>query len=295
MQAKKNAFGSDLIIGVLSFLMVSLSFFSYNEYSENKKNHQTFEQERKVLSHDIEAVFNKLNSIQSENESINRELNVAKKRISDLRDSLNSDTSNFEMLFRVQGELLNAKEEEARLLTMISDLDDENKRLEATIEDKNVEISDQREFNDVLSQQNNKLQKDIRKAAVVIGTAFKAEGIRVKSNGRIVIDDRYRKTEQIRVCFTLAENLLANPEQKSIYVQILSPKNNIIGEKKQVRFKHSNKELTYSTKADINYDKKALDLCVFADASEDELVKGEYFINIFDGDRKIGYTTLVLR
>ncbi|NQY05826.1 MAG: hypothetical protein HRT68_06385 [Flavobacteriaceae bacterium] len=294
MKAHKNSFGSDLIIGILSFLMISLSFFTYSEYKENKKNSDAFEVEKRIIDNQFTEILNSLDNVRSENELINKELLIAKNRIGGLRDSLRMAAIDLSSIFKFREQLNHVTNDKQRLLNLIDSLDVKNKELIAELGDREQELYLQRKYANQLNKEKSRLEGDIKKASHVSATSFKADGIRVKSNGKLIVEDRSRRTEKIRVCFTMSENLFAKTGKKSIYVQILDPNNNIVGEKLKADLQ-SDSELIFSTKTVINYENEALDLCVFVDAEKKKLAKGTYFINVFEGERKIGNTYLNLK
>ena len=295
MKFLKNTIGSDLAIGILSFATLSLSFFSYNEYSQNKKNQVAIENEKKIIDHQFTEIINSLDNVKSENDLINEELATAKGKIISLQDSLRLVSIDVSSILKFKEQLILVAQDKKRLIALVDSLDTQNKELLVALDIRDSELLDQKRFNETLQQTNNRLETNIKKASKVTATAFKADGIRIRSNGKIVTENRHRRINKVRVCFTMSENLFAQPGEKEIYIQILSPNNNIIGDKLDANFKSSKKVLTYSTKTTINYDNKALDLCLFVDVEKKELKKGTYFINVFEGQTKIGDTQLILK
>lgn len=295
MKLLKSTIGSDLAIGFLSFATLTLSFFSYNEYTQNKKNQVAIENEKKIIDHQFTEIINSLDNVKSENELINEELITAKGKIISLQDSLRLVSTDVSSILKFKEQLIIVAQDKKRLIALVDSLDTQNKELLVALDIRDSELLDQKKFNEALQQKNNRLETNIKKASKVVATAFKADGIRIRSNGKIVTETKYRRVDKVRVCFTMSENLFAQSGEKEIYVQILSPNNNIIGDKLDANFKGSKKVLTYSTKTTIDYDNKAIDLCLFIDADKKELKKGTYFINVFEGQTKIGDTQLILK
>ena len=70
-------------------------------------------------------------------------------------------------------------------------------------------------------------------------------------------------------------------EDKEFFVQVLDPKNNVLGLNEQIQFEE--KVLNYSLISKFNYESKNLDICEFIEARGDEnFEKGRYVINIFN-------------
>jgi hypothetical protein len=252
-------------------------------------------EKKKIIDHQFTEIIQSLDNVRSENTIINQELDDAKTRIMALRDSLNLAESDFSAILRFRDELVNVIQEKQRLASLIDSLDTRNKALSIALGDKDEELLTQKKYSRSLRYQKNRLESDIKQAAKINATSFKADGVRVKSNGKIATESRHRKAQKIRVRFMMAKNMFAKPGKKEIYIQILGPNNNIIGEKSKADLKGSKNELIFSAKTSIDYENEALELCVFVDVDKKELTKGLYFVNVFEGERKIGDTELKLK
>ena len=130
-------------------------------------------------------------------------------------------------------------------------------------------------------------------ASFLTASSFKATALN-NTIGKTVETSRASKTESIEVSFTLDENMLAEEGEKDIYIQILTPENNVFADKGAVTF--GELSLIYSTKKIIAYNNGALDVSIVVTADDDErpLVEGNYYISVFNNDRKLGGTELQL-
>uniref|UniRef100_UPI00404A681F hypothetical protein n=1 Tax=Flavobacterium sp. TaxID=239 RepID=UPI00404A681F len=96
------------------------------------------------------------------------------------------------------------------------------------------------------------------------------------------------KIQQLRVCFTLEENLLVKSGQKTIYVQVVNPKNQIISSGNTSVESDLKVKLQYSASVDANYQKKDTDVCTYVNLEQKKTIKGKYKINIYHDFVKIG-------
>ena len=88
-------------------------------------------------------------------------------------------------------------------------------------------------------------------------------------------------------------NTLAQAGDRVLYVQVINPDNNIIGDKSNITFGQD--LLTYSKSESVFYENQALDVCAIVGNAGQDVLKGLYTINIFDAQRQIGSTTLMLK
>ena len=138
------------------------------------------------------------------------------------------------------------------------------------------------------------LAENVKKGSLLRANSFTASAFKTKSSGQQVETDTAKRTDVLEVCFTLAENAFAEQGGKNLYIQILNPNSNVIGEKHSMNF--GDYSLIYSTKTLINYNNDVLDVCVRAEAGKDEKIftKGTYFVNVFHDEKKLGSTEIHL-
>lgn len=116
----------------------------------------------------------------------------------------------------------------------------------------------------------------------------------VTAKGVKIYSDAYKmsetKIQQLRVCFTLEENQMVNSGNKTIYVQVVNPKNQIISSGDTSVESDTNAKLQYSASVNANYQKKDTDVCIYVDLEKNKTIKGKYKINIYHDFVKIGTT-----
>jgi len=119
--------------------------------------------------------------------------------------------------------------------------------------------------------------------------------VNINARGVKIISDLYsnasnKKIEQIRVCFTLGGDEFVKKEEKSIFIQVVNPKNQIISINK-TSIELNNIQLMYSEKLDVFYNQKDTDVCTFVNLEKEKTIKGKYIINVYNDFKKIGTTT----
>lgn len=220
------------------------------------------------LAKEIEILKSKHYAIDSAEVTYQSSLNILKNNISTLTKEKYSKTKQLETLNSIlkskQQDFENNKNEIVKLNAKISQLESEIKAGEETKPEK----------------------KKIRAINV------NAVGARVVSE-KILETKRIKNTEQIKVCFTLEQNNGIEKGAKEIFIQIINPKANIVS-RNPASIEIKNQTLLYSAKTNVNFEKDAVDVCVFVDAKKENLIKGNYTVNIFSGANLIGNTNLFL-
>ena len=134
---------------------------------------------------------------------------------------------------------------------------------------------------------------------VEVGSSLKAyeivvDGIRVKSKGTEIPTKNPKRVDKFRTCFLISENPITPKGKKNVYVRIAAPGGKIFINIETNLFKFDNKDIAYSVKQEIDYQGKAIDLCVYWDGSVENLQKGIYNVDIFVENQQIGHSSFTL-
>jgi hypothetical protein len=78
-----------------------------------------------------------------------------------------------------------------------------------------------------------------------------------------------------------------------LFIQVINPKNNLLGDGDSIEF--GDKLLSYSASTKVFYENDELDVCILVNAAEDDLIEGRYVINVFEGGTQIASTTMELK
>ncbi|MFT5077746.1 MAG: hypothetical protein ACI825_000877 [Planctomycetota bacterium] len=296
MTTDSNPTKFKVFIGLLIVLLFALGAYTYHLFSENqdsKNSITTLETEKKDMEAELEELIANYDVVIESNEFKDKELVAAKERIEVLLADVKNAKLNEGLLKRYRAEIQILKQERVVLFKRADSLARENITLQVQIDSTNVRLTDTYKVVDSMSTRNSMLSETVKMGALVKATNLKSEGVIVRSSGKIVETQRASRADKIRACFTLAPNDIAEAGDKVLYVQVINPENNILGHKANIT--NGDGLLTYSSTVKVFYEKGALDVCSLIDASEDDLVKGRYVINVFEGTRLLLTNTLELK
>lgn len=144
-----------------------------------------------------------------------------------------------------------------------------------------------------LEQDKTELSDKVTQASALKAYNITAEGIRYKSWGEgEKVTYKARRVDAVKICFTLSENPVAAPGNKTVYVRLARPDNVIVtqGNDDAYTFEYQGEKLNFSMKQDINYQNKAMDVCLdWEKVAEGPAMKGVYHVYIFVDGEEIGY------
>lgn len=166
----------------------------------------------------------------------------------------------------------------------------------------NVEIKDylsqEKEKNVVLSREKSNLYEQVTKAAVLKAYNVVAQGIHIRNQTKQEPTTKARKTDQVKVCFTLSENPVAELGKRMIYIRIARPDNVIITEGTDVStFVFNGERIQYTMKQEVEYDGKAQHICTNWNKHDrkSQAMAGKYNVTVFCDDYEIGQSSFDLK
>jgi len=174
-------------------------------------------------------------------------------------------------------------------------------RVNKVLKDENVVIKDKYDKETVKTTELTKDKENLTEKVTLASTlkAYNIKGvpIRKKSGGKKEeVEDKAKRTDRIKVSFTLSENLIAPSGNKTIYLRIARPDDKIltISSDAAYTFDYNGEKIQYSVKQDINYQNKSMDITMYWDKLED-FTAGTYVVSVFADELLIGESQFSLK
>ena len=285
--------GLKIALGILLALFLGTGFYTSKLYNEKKENEAALTREKEQVMADLSTMAKQYDVAIGENEVANEKLLDARERIQGLMDSLKISQNSVNSLWRYKKKFLALQEEMDVLMVENDKLKVENSLLASTLDSTNVQLAERTVFTDSLLVQNTQLAEVVENAAVLQTTDLKGFGVIERSSGKLIPTERARRSDKIRVCFTVAKNRLVGAGDKELYVQVLDPKNNVLGANEQIQFDEET-VLNYSLISKFNYENRNLNICEFV-GPNDKFEKGRYVVNVFNDKELISSSEFTLK
>ncbi|NER16668.1 chromosome partitioning protein ParA [Spongiivirga citrea] len=288
-----NNNGLKAIIGVLGILFLGAAIWGFTLFNEKKEVEATLTEEKQMVITELDDMVAKYDIAINDNNIVNKDLEDARTRISTLIDSVKTMKADVASLRWYRRELSKLKKERDQLFAENDSLRVMTNVLTATVDSTRTRLQEQTQYNDSLLVQNSELAMVVEKGASLKAARLTGTGIKVRSSGKTRDMERASGVDKIKVCFTVPENNIAQAGDRQLYVQVIDPKNNTLGENAQVSFEND-LTLNYSLISKFYYDNKNLDVCEFVSGGED-FAKGRYVVNVFDGSKLLTTSSFSLK
>jgi len=281
MENNNSSTGLKVALGIVLVLFLGTGFYAMNLSKKSNEVEKELTEQKRLVMNDLDTMAKQYDQAISENEVSNNNLIEARGRIQGLIDSLKISETNVKSLWRYKQKYVSLQKEMNVLLRQNDSLRVQNSYLANSLDSTRVRLEQRTMFNDSLLNQNNALAEVVYNASVLGTYALKGFGVIERASGKLIPTERARRTDKIRVCFTVAKNVLVQSGDQELYVQVIDPLKRTLGLNEQVQFGET--ILNYSKISKFNYENASLDVCEFVAAKEDEsFEKGRYVVNVYN-------------
>lgn len=293
MTENKNNTALKILTGVLAVALIALGIYTIKFYNEEKENKAILQREKTVIEDELNDLIVKYDEAIATNEVMDEDLVNARERIVVLLDSVKDSEANLVLISRYRREIGTLRNEKDRLFKVVDSLSNQNRMLASTIDSTTTILMERTRISDSLAQNNQSLSTKVDKAAQLKVSGLKGEGVIVRNNGKLVTNDRTRRVDQIRTCFTITENALSEAGEREMYVQVYNPRNELVGD--QIVVQHDGGPMVYSAQSKVFYENEELDVCMLSKTKEEKLIEGTYKVYVYAGSNLIGTSSFNLR
>jgi regulator of replication initiation timing len=292
--SQKSNTGLKIGLGILLVLFLGSAFIASKYYTEGKEREQELVGQKQEVMNDLNNMAKQYDEAIAASEIKDQDLIDARERIQGLMDSLKVSQNSVNSLWRYKKKFLALQEEMDELLVENDRLKVENEYLATSLDSTQTQLEERTVFTDSLLVQNTELANVVEDAAALQTVGLVGMGVIERSSGKQIPTERARRSDKIKICFTVAKNTLTEAGDKELYVQVIDPKNNVLGSNDQVQFE--DQVLNYSLISRFNYENRNLNICEYISQLDDSnFEKGSYKVNVFNDKEMISSSEFTLR
>lgn len=278
-----------LLIAAVALLAIAMIGITYLLITEKRANRELVE-EFELDKEDLEKEYTRFSQQYDElkmtvsNDSLAQLLEQEQLKTQRLLEELRTvKSSNASEIRRLKNELATLRK---IMVGYINQIDSLNK-LTAQQKEEIAEVT--RKYNDAsrqisnLSEEKKNLDKKVTLAAQLDATNIRVEA----RNKRGKVAKRVKDVVKMAVSFTIVKNITAENGERTLYIRITKPDNDVLTKSPSNTFPYENRELGYSIKKYIEYDGEEQNITAYWDV-EEFLYAGNYRVDIFEGGNLIG-------
>lgn len=286
MTETKSNNGLKVIAGLLGVILLGTIIYTVSLYQDKKKTTDALTQQKELVVEDLNSLKSEYDKAILESNATNEELVNARDRIAQYIDSVKTMKADISSLYRYRNQVNILTKEREELLSKIDELTKSNTLIAMQRDSTFVELTKQTVFNDSLVVQNTQLADVVEKGSALNLSRFTVDAVRERNSGKLVSTSRANGTDKFKICFTVADNVIAQAGDREFFLEVLDPQGNVLGESYS-KSNASGSSVTYSKGTNFYYENKSLDVCDFINKPAGDFQKGNYMVNVYDDKLKL--------
>lgn len=285
MTEKKNIYIGLLIVLLLAVIggLVAWNLTQRNELNEMVEQMTIEKEELQEEYEDLAIQFDGYQRMDIRNDSLQDLLSREQQRVQDLLEELrHTKASNARKIAELKKELATVRAVMVDYVRQIDSLNATNARLTAENQQFKAENQQVKEQNTQLSTLNEQLTETVTRASMMEVTACTVTMLN-KNDRKTRMVSHLRK---LQFDYTIAKNITCPPGLKDLYVRIIDPNGNLIGEDETHLFAFESGEIPYTLTQQVEYTGEAYDGICYQPL--ETAVDGFYTIDFFCDGNLIG-------
>ncbi|MFC7446244.1 MULTISPECIES: hypothetical protein [Mesoflavibacter] len=263
---------TNVLLVILVIILVGFNYFSLNNLS----------QDNRYLTNENLLLEKEVSQLNQQNANLQKQLQLLVKSDRYLKNNLNSNSV-------IEAKITNTL---AQNFSNKIDAEKVDASLKPSIEVDNIKTSKVKETKKEVA--TAQVQTKSTNTSLVSLSKFEAVAVKkTTTTGDLKLTSQASRTKLINVSFTLDNNQVKHNIKDNFYVQIVDPKNNVMGLKKEQII--DEKSIIYSEKIEVlNTDQNTFKVNI-KPYLEKTFYKGNYFVNLYYKNKLIANTNLVLK
>ena len=275
-----------VIAGLLGVVLLGTIIYTVSLWQDKKKTTNALIQEKDLVVEDLNSLKSEYDKAILESNATNEELVAARDNIARYIDSVQTMKADIASLSRYRRQVSVLKAEREELLKQVDSLTQSNTMLAMQRDSTFVELEKQTVFNDSLVVQNTQLADAVEKGSALNLSKFNIDAVKERKSGKLVSTSRAKATDKFKVCFTVADNVIAQAGDREFFIEVLDPQGNTLGESFS-KTNDNGASITYSKGTSFYYENSSLDVCDYINKPTSDFQKGNYMVNVYDDGLKL--------
>lgn len=271
---------------VLVLLLIGMTTLFITEKQTNKELVQEFQLEKEDLENEYTKFAKQYDELKLSvsNDSLSTLLEQEQIKTQRLLEELRTvKSSNAAEIRRLKKELASLRKVMVGYINQIDSLNRLTAQQKKIIADVTKKYNAASQKINTLNEEKENLTKTVTLAAQLDATNINI----IAQNKRGKVAKRVKDVVKFKINFTIVKNITAVTGERTLYIRINKPDNDVLTKDPSSTFAYENRQLPYSIKKYIEYNGEEQDVTVYWDV-EEFLHAGDYRVDIFSDGNLIG-------
>lgn len=242
------------IFAILALLATNIYF--YVKYKSSSEQQTTILSERIQMETELDRIEVELDRVTNENvdltESLKAAQHNARTKIEELRAKLTQNELDRTALQKAREEIAKLKGAVSRYTKDIEQLKSENALLISERDRLKANVNTVREKASELESINSMLEHKVEIASALKLSSINVNGIRERKSGSENVESKARRTDKLKIEFSIADNPIAKEAIYDVYIRVIEPNGNLLITENNI-FEVDGVEMQYTDKTGIEF------------------------------------------
>ena len=275
-----------ILIAVLLITVVAAAIYIYRQQNEMKDLQQQSELTKEELADEYNELVIDYEGYRMKvsNDSLVAKLETEQMKVQRLQEELRTvKATNVKRINELKKELGTLRAILRNYVQQIDSLNRINEKLATENKQVNAKYQQATQTVSQLTKEKEQLTETVQLASRLDANNIAVNGLTNKNK----TTNQIKKMAKIAVSFTVSKNITTPPGEKTIYICIMKPDDDVLIKSRGNVFVYENKEINYSSKRTITYEGEELPVTIYWDI-EEYLSPGVYRVDIFAEGNLIG-------
>lgn len=280
-------------VAVLIVAILGVTYLLFTEKQTNRELVQEFQLDKEDLENEYTHFVKQYDELKMtvSNDSLSQLLEQEQLKTQRLLEELRTlKSSNAMEIRRLKKELATLRKVMVGYINQIDSLNKLTAQQKKVIDDVTKKYNRASQQINTLAEEKKNLDKKVTLAAQLDATHIRIE----PRNKRGKVARKVKDVVKLAISFTIVKNITAENGERTLYIRIAKPDNDVLTKNPANTFTYENRSLAYSIKKYIEYNGEEQNVNVFWDV-EEFLYAGDYRVDIFDGGNLIGSQTFSMK
>lgn len=281
------------VVAVLIVAILGVTYLLFTEKQTNRELVQEFQLNKEDLENEYTHFVKQYDELKMtvSNDSLSQLLEQEQLKTQRLLEELRTvKSSNAMEIRRLKKELATLRKVMVGYINQIDSLNKLTAQQKKVIDDVTKKYNRASQQINTLAEEKKNLDKKVTLAAQLDATHIRIE----PRNKRGKVARKVKDVVKLAISFTIVKNITAENGERTLYIRIAKPDNDVLTKNPANTFTYENRSLAYSIKKYIEYNGEEQNVNVFWDV-EEFLYAGDYRVDIFDGGNLIGSQTFSMK
>lgn len=291
---KKNDINK-VLIALLLLLATGFGYYYTTTSKKLKTQEKNFAREKLEIKQSLDEMEAQYNLALEGNTAMKSDLESAKEALLTIKEELKKTKANdYSAIKKYKRQLATLRKQNQRLFFLNDSLNQANAGLNIALDSTKTNLEITRLLKDSIANENSVLSDKVLKGSKLNISKIKTEIMRERGNGKFKATDKARKTDLLKISYTIIANPIADKGEKKAYVQVIDPTGKIISSKGEITLADEN-TIKYSAENVFDYVNVDRNIIAVVKVDKNTMKAGKYTVRSFIDGKLAGHSNFDLR